>query len=213
MISVKNLQHTYNNSKTLSFPDFHCEKGEQMLVLGQSGCGKTTLLQLLGGMLGLQKGNVFIQDTEISRLKNSELDKFRGKNIGFIFQQHHFLSALNVEENLLLAQELAGVKKDKTQIKIFLEKLNIAHQLNAKPNALSQGEQQRVAIARALIHQPALILADEPTSALDDHNCEEVIALLQEQAQQYETTLLIVTHDKRLKDKFSKKLLFDEKIT
>jgi ABC-type lipoprotein export system ATPase subunit len=213
MISVKNLQHTYSSNKILRFPDFHCEKGEQMLILGQSGCGKTTLLQLLGGMLGVQQGSVFIQNTEINRLKNSELDKFRGKNIGFIFQQHHFLGALNVEENLLLAQELAGIKKDKTQIKVFLEKLNVAHQLKVKPNALSQGEQQRIAIARALIHQPALILADEPSSALDDENCEEVIDLLQEQARLHQTTLLIVTHDKRLKDKFSKKLLFDKKIT
>lgn len=205
MINVQNLQYTYSN-KAIEFPDFQCEKGEQMLVLGQSGCGKTTLLQLIGGMLSIQQGSISIQNTRINELRNSQLDKFRGRNIGFIFQQHHFIAALNVEENLLLTQQLAGVKTDKNAINSILSQLNLDHKLKEKPSSLSQGEQQRVAIARALIHQPAIILADEPTSALDDNNCNEVVDLLKQQAKMNNTTLLIVTHDARLKSHFSKTL-------
>ncbi len=205
MINVQNLQYTYSN-KAIEFPDFQCQKGEQMLVLGQSGCGKTTLLQLIGGMLSVQKGSISIENTSINQLKNSQLDKFRGKNIGFVFQQHHFISALNVEENLLLTQQLAGVKTDKNAIKNLLTQLNLSHKLKEKPTSLSQGEQQRVAIARALVHQPTVILADEPTSALDDINCNEVINLLKAQAKINNTTLLIVTHDARLKSHFEKTL-------
>ena len=207
MLEIKNLQHSYNENSTIVFPDFSCQKGEQLLILGQSGCGKTTLLQLIGGILKAQKGDIIVNEKSINTLNNSALDKFRGKNIGFIFQQHHFLAALNVEENLLLAQDLAGAKKDKKAVQNLLERLNIGHKAKEKTNQLSQGEQQRVTIARAMIHQPALILADEPTSALDDKNCNEVIALLQEQAKLNNTTLLIVTHDARLKDKFRNTIL------
>ena len=208
MIEIKNLIHQYGENNTLRFPDFSCKKGEQMLIIGQSGCGKTTLLQLIGGILQVQKGEICVNNIFINTLKNSALDKFRGQNIGFILQQHHFLAALNIEENLLLAQNLAGVKEDRKAITIFLERLNIAHKAKEKPNKLSQGEQQRVTVARALIHQPKLILADEPTSALDDNNCKQVITLLQEQAKINDTTLLIVTHDNRLKDDFQGKTLF-----
>jgi ABC-type lipoprotein export system ATPase subunit len=208
MIEIKNLSYQYSDKKMLFFPDFACQKGEQMLIIGQSGCGKTTLLQLIGGILQVQKGEICINNTFVHTLKNSELDKFRGENIGFILQQHHFLAALNVEENLLLAQNLAGVKEDKKAIHLFLERLNIANKAKEKPNKLSQGEQQRVAVARSLIHQPKLILADEPTSALDDNNCKQVMTLLQEQAKINDTTLLIVTHDTRLKENFEGNTLF-----
>jgi ABC-type lipoprotein export system ATPase subunit len=208
MISIKNLKYAYSGEKTLIFPDFDCKKGEQMLILGQSGCGKSTLLQLLGGILTSQQGEIIINQQSVHVLKNKNLDVFRGKNIGFIFQQHHFLSALTVEENLLLAQSMAGAKKDKTQIHTLLERLNIADKSKSKPDALSIGEQQRVAIARAIVHRPAVILADEPTSALDDKNTKEVIALLKEQAQKHESTLIIVTHDQRLKENFVDKTLF-----
>jgi ABC-type lipoprotein export system ATPase subunit len=208
MIEIKNLTYQYGKNNALIFPDFSCKKGEQMLIIGQSGCGKTTLLQLIGGILQVQRGEICVNNTFINTLKNSQLDKFRGQNIGFILQQHHFLAALNIEENLLLSQNLAGVKEDKKAIYVFLERLNIAHKAKEKPYKLSQGEQQRVAVARALIHQPKLILADEPSSALDDNNCRQVITLLQEQAKINDTTLLIVTHDTRLKENFEGNTLF-----
>ena len=137
------------------------------------------------------------------------MDHFRGKNIGIVFQKSYFVRALTVEENLALTQKLAGLPVSKNRIKELLDRLNIGHKLNSKTDSLSQGEQQRVAIARALINKPAIILADEPTSALDDHNCDQVIDLLVKQAQEEQATLLIVTHDGRLKDQFSKKIILD----
>lgn len=191
----------------LQFPDIRCQKGEHWLLLGQSGSGKTTLLHLLGGLLSPSEGQVTINETSLKSLSTSALDKFRGKNIGIIFQTSHFVKALTVQENLMLAQQLAGLKISKPRIKELLDRLNIGHKLHSKPHQLSQGEQQRVAIARALVNQPAIILADEPTSALDDHNCDEVIQLLEEQAAAANATLLVVTHDSRLKEKFDHKIL------
>jgi len=201
MLQTKSLQFTYDGKNFIDFPDIHCQKGEQWLLLGQSGSGKTTLLHLLGGLRTPKKGKVFIADTDISSLGSSKLDRFRGKHIGIVFQQSHFVKSLTVEENLLLAQQLAGVSLSKERIKELLDRLNIGHKLKAKTKDLSQGEQQRVAIARALVNKPAIILADEPTSALDDKNCFEVIDLLETQARTEGATLLIVTHDGLLKEK------------
>lgn len=207
MIAVKNLQFAYSEDTFFHFPDFECRENEQILLLGQSGSGKTTLLHLIGGLLKPQKGDVFIHDTNIAELSASKLDFFRGQNIGIIFQKNHFVAALNVLENLTLAQELAGKKSDKSKALSLLESLNLAHKSKAKPYNLSQGEQQRVAIARALINNPKVILADEPTSALDDDNCEEVIQLLENHAKNINTALLIVTHDNRLKSRFNKQII------
>lgn len=207
MLKTHNLEFAYNKEQNLKFPDIHCDKGEHCLLLGQSGCGKTTLLHLLGGLMFPQKGKIEIGDTLINTLSKNELDHFRGKNIGIVFQKSHFIKALNVEENLALAQSLAGVSIDKKRIQHLLDTLNLGDKLKARPDDLSQGEQQRVAIARALINQPAIILADEPTSALDDVNCTEVIQLLEQQAKAVQATLLIVTHDNRLKEYFHKQIL------
>ncbi len=206
MIRTENLNHTYDGNNTINFPDINLGKGEKMLLLGQSGCGKTTLLHLLGGLMQAKKGDITIGETRISGLSQSGLDKFRGKHIGIIFQKPHFVSALTVMENLLLTQKLGGLKSNKSEIKGLLEKLNIGHKSNSKTKNLSQGEQQRVAIARALVNQPDVILADEPTSALDDKNTEEVIALLEQQAAEYNATLIIVTHDNRLKERFQNRI-------
>ena len=206
MLETQNLQFSYRGSKPLTFPDMHCGKGEQWLLLGQSGSGKTTLLHLLGGLLTPQYGSLKIGDTDITQLKTAALDKFRGQHIGIVFQTPHFVKALTVEENLILAQQLAGIKIDKALVFSILNQLNISHKLKSKTNELSVGEQQRVAIARALINNPSVILADEPTSALDDKNTDEVIQLLENQAAEVGATLLIVTHDGRLKNYFKNQI-------
>lgn len=203
MLQTKDLQYSYDEKTVLSFPDITCQKGERWLLLGQSGSGKTTLLHLLGGLRTAEYGDVIVAGKPLKALSKSGMDRFRGQNIGIVFQQAHFIKALSVEENLMLAQKLAGQSISRERIKDLLSRLNVEHKLKSKPDALSIGEQQRVAIARALVNKPAVILADEPTSALDDKNCDEVIALLEQQALQEEATLLIVTHDGRLKDKFS----------
>lgn len=207
MLQTKDLSFQYNKANPLQFPNIACERGEKWLILGQSGCGKTTLLHLLGGLLAPKSGSVFVNETELNRLPPSVADRFRGKNIGIVFQKSHFVQSLTVEENLLLAQQLAGEMPNKKTVKTILEKLNLGHKRHAKPSALSQGEQQRVAIARALVNSPSVILADEPTSALDDHNTAEVIKLLETQANEANATLIIVTHDGRLKDYFKNQIL------
>ncbi len=153
-----------------------------------------------------RNGSVQVADTDLGKISSSKLDKFRGKQIGIIFQKAHFVKALTVEENLVLAQQLAGLPVNRGRIAELLSHLNVEHKLKSKPNQLSQGEQQRVAIARALVNKPKVILADEPTSALDDVNCDEVIKLLEREAKEVGATLLVVTHDGRLKEKFNKQI-------
>ncbi|MBK7408538.1 MAG: ATP-binding cassette domain-containing protein [Saprospirales bacterium] len=206
MLSVEKLQHSYKSGASIGFPDFSCEKGAHWLLLGQSGKGKTTLLHLLGGLLTIQKGKVRVGDTCLNDLKRAEMDRFRGQHIGIIFQRSHFVRSLTVGENLALAQSLAGLPADWDRIQLLLDQLNVGHKARSKPDALSQGEQQRVAIARAIINRPTVILADEPTSALDDENTDEVIRLLEEEARSVGATLLIVTHDNRLKARFPKQI-------
>ena len=202
MLRTENLGYAYDSQTRLNFPDIRCQTGEHWLLLGNSGCGKTTLLHLLGGLLTPKEGQVAIGDTQINQLSGAKRDQFRGQNIGIIFQKSHFVRALTVGENLALAQQLAGEKVDKNRIQELLNRLNIGHKLTAKTSSLREGEEQRVAIARALINKPKVILADEPTSALDDKNTEEVIQLLEETAREVNATLLVVTHDGRLKNRF-----------
>ncbi|RMG80413.1 MAG: ATP-binding cassette domain-containing protein, partial [Bacteroidetes bacterium] len=205
-LQTKDLQYRYASGPELRFPDIACQTGEHWLILGQSGCGKTTLLHLLGGLLTPQKGHIFIEKTDLTTLGAGKLDHFRGQHIGFVFQKPHFVHALTVGENLRLAQQLAGNKPDQNRIGELLRRLRLDHKTHAKPAALSQGEQQRAAIARALVNRPTLILADEPTSALDDLNTEQVIRLLEEQANEVQATLLVVTHDGRLKSQFDRQI-------
>lgn len=207
MITAQGLTYRYSKETQITFPDFSYDQGDQVLVLGDSGCGKTTLMHMIAGLLQLQLGTISINGNSIKNLSGAAMDKFRGANIGIIFQAPHFIEALTVNENLQLAQALAGKKKDKIKVQALLDDLGIGHKLNASVKALSQGEKQRVTIARALINEPSIILADEPTSALDDKNCEGVVHLLKEQAKKNNATLLIVTHDNRLTKVFDQKLL------
>ena len=208
MIATEDLKYTYTSqsSELLSFPNVQCAGGEHWLLLGKSGSGKTTLLHLLAGLRTPQEGSVIVNGTALEQLSGSDLDQFRGKYIGVIFQQSHFVRSLSVLDNLLLTQSLAGLDPDKTVVSDILSSLNMQHKLNAMTSALSVGEQQRVAIARALINRPSVILADEPTSALDDENTEQVVDLLKAQAALANATLLIVTHDNRLKSVFENRI-------
>lgn len=206
MITVQNLAFSYNSSTAFRFPDFTCNSGEALLITGNSGKGKTTLLHLLGGLLRPEAGEIKIEQSDITKLSNSELDRFRGRHIGLVLQQSHFIASLSVLENVVLASWLATGKKAVEKAKELLKTLNLEDQMHKKPSELSIGQQQRVSIARALINEPKVLLADEPTSSLDDDNARKVSELLEKLAKQYNAALLIVTHDQRLKEKFSNQI-------
>lgn len=198
MLKAENLSFQYPGGVSLTFPDLECQAGQPHLLLGDSGSGKTTMLQLLAGLRRPTTGSVSIKGTNLGSLSERDLDRFRGKTIGMVFQTAHFLRALTVEENLAIAMKLAGNEVDQSLIKSLLTQLDLGDKLKVNPSKLSVGQQQRVAIARAVINQPSVILADEPTSALDDKNTQQVINLLRAQAETVGAALLIVTHDNRL---------------
>ena len=207
MLITDNISFSYDGKQVLSFPNVQCDAAEAHLILGPSGCGKTTLLHLLGGLLQPSAGSIRIKDVDIGTLNGIALDKFRGKHIGIVFQRPHFMRALNVEENLMLAQRLAGVAVDKQKVRQTLDRLGVLHKAHSMTSKLSVGEQQRVVIGRAIINDPDVILADEPTSALDDGNCERFFELLEELSIEEKASLVVVTHDNRLKDRISKQTI------
>jgi ABC-type lipoprotein export system ATPase subunit len=206
MVAVSSLTYQYNPGKILFFPDFTVERGKSCLLLGNSGSGKTTLLHLMGGLLKIQRGRVQVEGLDISKISESEADKFRGKHIGFVFQRNHLISALTVKKNLLMAPFLANMRQDENRVEEVLAQLGLWEKKNARVSELSQGQAQRVAIGRAILNKPDVILADEPTSALDDYNCERVIALLMNVSQQNQSTLIVATHDHRLKSIIPKRV-------
>ncbi len=203
MIRVSNQSYQYPGSNRITFPDFHLAKGKHGLLLGDSGSGKTTLLHLIGGLLRAQEGRIEIKGVDLSSLQENSLDLYRGQHFGFVFQKNHLISALSVEKNLLAAPFFAGLPQKPERVEALLKELGLEGKRKARISELSQGQAQRVAIARALINRPSIILADEPTSALDDKNCEKVIELLLEASSSHGATLIVATHDQRLKSKIS----------
>ncbi len=175
------------------------ERGRHLLVLGPSGSGKTSLLHLAGGLRTADAGTVALDGEPWPRDERGR-DRMRRARVGIIFQTLQLIPALTLGANLALAARLAG--RDGAAIPRLLDRLGLGTLSSRSPRTLSQGEAQRAAIARALAAQPALLLADEPTSALDDRNAEAVARLLKEEADASASTLVIATHDARLKDHF-----------
>lgn len=206
MIKTKDLAFSYQGKVNFNFPDIQIENGETLLITGGSGKGKTTLLHLLGGLLRPKNGTILIDETSISLLSDKKLDQFRGKNIGLVLQQSHFVEAFSVLENISMASWLATGKKSEEKAKSLLKQLDLEDQMHKLTSQLSIGQQQRVSIARALINEPKLLLADEPTSSLDDENAFKVADLLSNLSKEYKASLIIVTHDQRLKDRFSNQI-------
>ncbi|TAF65723.1 MAG: ATP-binding cassette domain-containing protein [Cytophagales bacterium] len=204
MFLIKDLvyQHVGQAQKPLNIPHWEATQGEQWLLLGKSGSGKTTLLHLLAGILSLKQGTIELLNQPIHQWSAYRRDVFRGKNIGIIFQKSHLIPTLTISENIRLPQFTVGAKIEASILKEVAETLQIEHCLPKMPSQVSQGEAQRIAVARAIVHQPALLLADEPTASLDDDNAHQVALLLQKQAKIRQTTLVIATHDNRLKSLF-----------
>jgi putative ABC transport system ATP-binding protein len=206
LLDISGLRAGYGNRVVLSLDALQIAPGEHTLLLGPSGCGKTTLLNMISGIDTPMAGTVAIKGIDLAGLPIARRDQFRGRHIGLVMQRLHLISALTVEGNLALAQTLAGLPVDRGRIRATLDSLGIGDKLAARPRQLSQGEAQRVAIARAVINPPPLILADEPTSALDDDSCSAAIDLLFAQSDAHGATLVVATHDQRVRQRFSRVL-------
>lgn len=206
MVQTQDLEFAYPEGAPLQFPDIQLPANEHLLILGPSGVGKTTLLYLLAGLLVPKSGQLRIGDTSLEALNRKQLDQFRGKHIGLIFQKYQFIGALNVEENLQLRQGRKAGKEGKKRRMALVNRLGLQDQLHKKVSALSQGQQQRLAIALGIIHMPDLVLADEPTANLDNDNCEKVINLLKEEANISKSSLIIITHDYRVMEHFENRI-------
>ena len=202
LIEAQDIRHGFGGQPALALDHLHLEAGQAHLLLGPSGCGKTTLLHILAGLLMPDSGSLHIAGQDVRALGPAACDRFRGQHIGLIFQRLHLLGAVNVLQNLMLAQHFGRRPPNRSRALALLDQLGLAHRAHAMPDTLSQGEAQRVAIARALVNQPAILLADEPTSSLDDDNAQEVIALLRDASEREGAALLVVTHDQRLRAHF-----------
>jgi len=205
MISTKDLYFSYPNAE-FHFPNLECNASETLLITGKSGMGKTTFLHILSGILKPKSGSIVIDNVNIEKLSDKKLDRFRGNNIGLILQQSHFIASLSVLENLVLASWLSDKRKKEEKARNLLQQLGLEDKTHKNPSELSVGQQQRVSIARAIINQPKVLLADEPTSSLDDENAQIVADLLAELSKEYKASLIIVTHDQRLKTKFKNRI-------
>jgi putative ABC transport system ATP-binding protein len=186
--------------------------GELTYLVGESGSGKTTLISIIAGILYPTEGTVSVFGTDIYKLNDSDLVRFRLANIGFIFQQYNLLPSLNATENASVPLVAAGMARDEAlqRSRAVLEKLNMTDQAEKRPNQLSGGQQQRVAIARALVHEPRLIVCDEPTAALDAKSGRRVMDLLREVALSPDRSVIIVTHDNRIFDLADRILLMED---
>ena len=195
-IEFKNICKEYKMGeikiKALENTNFSIEKGELVVIVGPSGAGKTTTLNILGGMDTATSGEVNVDGKEVTKLKNKELIKYRREDIGFVFQFYNLVQNLTAKENVELATQIC---KDSLNPAEVLEKVGLKDRMNNFPSQLSGGEQQRVAIARAIAKNPKLLLCDEPTGALDYKTGKQILKLLQDTARKENMTVLIITHN------------------
>jgi len=200
IVETNNIRKSFGDLQVLKGISITIKKGEIVTIVGASGAGKTTFLQIAGTLMKPDSGIVKINDTVVSSLKEKSLARFRNMHIGFVFQFHHLLPEFNALENVCIPAFIAGTPRNKAinEAKEVLTFLGLESRLNHKPSELSGGEQQRVAVARALINKPDVILADEPSGNLDTHNKKELHELFFTLRKKYQQTFIIVTHDNDL---------------
>jgi ABC-type lipoprotein export system ATPase subunit len=187
---------------------FSLAAGEERALRGESGCGKTTFLNLVSGILAADSGSVLIDGTDMAALPEPRRDRLRAAKLGYIFQTFNLLQGFTVLENVILGMSFSGSGPDPVRARQLLERVGLGHRLDHFPRQLSTGQQQRVAVARALANRPALVLADEPTGNLDPRNARESLALIRDACRENGASLLLVSHDEAVLAQFSQVLDF-----
>lgn len=208
MITAKNITKSYGDLQVLKGIDLEIQKGEILSIVGPSGAGKTTFLQILGTLSRPDSGQILFDNQEVSKFRDTQLAAFRNNNIGFVFQFHHLLPEFTALENVCIPAFIGNMSRHKAEQKAkeILSFLKVEHRMDHKPQELSGGEQQRVAVARALINEPSVIFADEPSGNLDSENKKELHDLFFSLRDKYNPSIVIVTHDNDLADMADKKL-------
>ncbi len=188
----------------LDIPQFKVDEGEQVVVVGHSGCGKTTLLHIVAGIIRPDAGTVQIGDLDIARLPEAARDRFRADHLGYVFQTFNLLSAFSALENVLLGMSFASRRPDMERARHLLDRVGLSSRLHHKPAMLSVGEQQRVAVARALANKPKLLLADEPTANIDTKHQRQVVDLIRQTCREETISLVLVTHTDDVMQQFDR---------
>jgi putative ABC transport system ATP-binding protein len=198
LFEIKNAEYKEKDQIILGQRTLGVSVGKHLLLLGASGCGKTTLMNMMAGLLRASSGQVYFDGKNYASLSDQELDHLRAENFGFVFQRLHLIGHLSVAQNIALAQ----TKTDPARVQTLINDLGLSGKEGQKARDLSVGEAQRVAIARAVANNPKVIFADEPTSALDDANAAKVMDLIFTQAKNTGATVIAATHDARIKERF-----------
>lgn len=217
IVELKDVKFSYQEGQpVLDIKELEIKKGEKVFLHGPSGSGKSTLLNLFAGVLTPSQGSVKIIETSLQWLSQSKRDQFRGDHIGFIFQRFNLINYLSIAENISLPCRTSKKRKQnlkgsmETEITRLVDHLNLTPYINKTVSKLSVGQQQRVAVARALIGAPEIIIADEPTSSLDDDVTDKFIELLLKECNEKQTTVIFVSHDKRLSKHFNREIVLKD---
>ena len=202
ILEAKNISKSFLNHngklKIFSNLSLKVEKGDLVTIMGPSGSGKSTLLNILGTLENFDKGILTLNGNEVFKQSNDSISKIRNKCLGFVFQFHHLIPEFNALENVLIPQQIYQNESNNSYAKELLQYMGLSKRMNYYPSELSGGERSRVAVARALVNKPAIILADEPTGNLDAANADKLIHLFQKINREYEQSIVIATHDKKV---------------
>lgn len=209
MLVIDNVRKSYPQPGAapltiLDVPRLEVAAGEQVVVRGRSGCGKTTLLNAIGGLTAVDSGSVRVRNIELTRLPEAARDRFRARNIGYVFQTFNLLPGFTALENVLLGMTFTGARTDQARAHELLKRVGLSHRVHHRPRAMSVGEQQRTAVARALANKPVLLLADEPTANIDPAHQQQVIDLLREVCRDENVAMLLVTHSDEVSAQFDR---------
>lgn len=209
MLEIRDVKKSFTNPDgtpvhVLDIEEFRAAAGEQVVIIGQSGCGKTTLLHVIAGISRPDSGRVLVDGWDTTVLSEADRDQFRAAKIGYVFQTFNLLPAFSALENVMIGMAFADGRADRERALMLLDRVGLSHRLTHKPSQLSVGEQQRVAVARAMANRPKVLLADEPTANVDSGNQQQVIDMLRGACEVENVALLLVTHSPEVAKQFDR---------